>query len=274
LEDSACHDSGLSLDTTLAILQFLGDESGTCRLSANPDGSLEVGEGCTVDPTAMGRIRELPLGYRAQSRHITMCAATVQKWPSEGVIVYGLFHELGHYYGAHEIISPDKHFNFFFAVDGDRSGPPLPDPKYADLTVRAQRAIRDRDRNLLEQIAADAAAARLGFYLDEQAADEFGLALLRSFGLDPQFAIDGLLALDLRECDNQEDAACRERVEHKCLDDRGEPLFVPWDFAFSHGPPCYRVSNARQWIKRHPYVVSQNVDLLADEAWRELQQTL
>jgi hypothetical protein len=276
LDDGACHNSGISLDTTLAILQFLGDESGTCQLLANTDGSLEVGEGCTIAPELMRRIRQLPLGYRAKSRHITICAGTVQKWQGEGLIVYGLFHELGHYYGAHQIISEDKHFNFFFAVDGDRSGPPLPDPKYADLTARAQRALPDRDRNLpeLETIAADASAARLGFYLDEQAADEFALSLLRSFGLDSQFAIDSLLALDLRECDNQEDAACRERVEHQCLDDRGEPLFVPWDFGFSHGPPCFRVSNARQWIKRHPYAVRHQVDLLSDEAWRELQQTL
>jgi hypothetical protein len=126
---------------------------------------------------------------------------------------------------------------------------------------------------------------RLGFYTDEQEADEIGAEWMAEIGLDPKAAVETYMRIgSWAEGEGKKASAslletpaaiCQELYENEWHDKDGKFHFVAiGDYLDSHHHTCYRAFNVDREIRAHKYkkVGDGSRDLLSAAKWRELQK--
>lgn len=126
---------------------------------------------------------------------------------------------------------------------------------------------------------------RLGFYTDEQEADEIGAEWMSEIGLDPKAAVETYLRIgSWAEGEGKKASAslletpagiCQELYENEWRDKDGKFRFVAiGDYLDTHHHTCYRAFNVDREIRAHKYKVHGDGkrDLLSAGDWRELQR--
>ncbi len=126
---------------------------------------------------------------------------------------------------------------------------------------------------------------RLGFYTNEQEADELGAEWLADIGLNPKAAVETYLRIGKwAEGEGSKPSAslletpadeCQTLYENNWKDSAGKFKFVAiGDFADPHHHTCYRAFNVDREIRAHKFKASGDGErgLLSKAEWRELQK--
>jgi len=126
---------------------------------------------------------------------------------------------------------------------------------------------------------------RLGFYTDEQEADEISAEWLAQIGIEPKAAVETYLRIGTwAEGEGKKASAslletpagmCQELFDHDWRDKDGKFHFVAiGDYQDSHHHTCYRAFNVDREIRAHRYKKEGDGarDLLSAAKWRELQK--
>lgn len=122
---------------------------------------------------------------------------------------------------------------------------------------------------------------RVGYYTDEQEADEFGLEQFVGLGFDPQdFVKSDMFYYSQDDQTNREVwqgvsmAQCSRYRDQHWKDDNGRPFAPPIaDYFDSHHSDCYRVFNLDREIEAHRYQREEHAripQLMEPPKWAEL----
>lgn len=269
------------------FVKFHNDGFSKCRLSLEED-TVVFGEGCSASGAFESDQAEA-VGLYTMSKWVTVTTGFVAQMGSEERVLATIAHELGHYYRAHGA-QPVDLLNYFYSIhDADNAGrKPAPDPRYLPQTMAAREKMRffpvdwsDENRLIVEQ--------RLGFYTDEQEADEIELELLARVGIDPKLGPDAMLNLQ-RVVESQAthedgivDPTAGDTKHAECAalrakgfkDDSGEWVTVPiGDLSNPHHSFCFRVFNMVHELEAHDYRVAASRPSPSGPSWDELVAAL
>ncbi|MCX6110661.1 MAG: hypothetical protein NTZ90_13780 [Proteobacteria bacterium] len=147
-------------------------------------------------------------------------------------------------------------------------------------------AVNDRLKSIL---AADQATLQqafsqgLGYYTDEQEADELSAEWLAKVGIDPKFAVQRYLDFLVSEVSDAHPSTaismpgpseCRALYGRGWRDRSGKSIFIPiGDYEDAHHNSCYRAFNLDRDIKAHAYVVAPSAPNPPAPSWAELMTT-
>ena len=271
------------------LVSYAREGFATCRL-AFEDGTLSIGKEC---------IGKNPPGWRlsryvavpAMSTWVTVTTGLITSMLDEDRLVAVLAHELGHYYRAHSFM-PMEVTSYFYSLDEPRTrSKPAPDPRHMELTLQVRKKLRDAPlmwffpQDYSEENAR-MVEHHLGFYTDEQEADELSLEILARIGLPPSLGLDAQLLLQKITEDGVRDwgrldtgdlrwAECSALREQGWRDDTGRLVSVPvGNLADPHHSFCFRVFNMALDLQAHRYTVDVERPRPPGEDWPTLLQQL
>jgi hypothetical protein len=264
-------------DDVASFLAFHNASFASCRLSYE-DAQIVFGKGCTPRWDAKGRAPRV--AFNATARHITLTTGNILALEDEDRIVTTLAHELGHYYRSHANMPSDV-LNFFYRLETTNTQKTVPEAEFAAQTERVRKALREEGDQDFSAENALMVEKKLGFYTDEQEADEWALELLANVGISGNVMVDKLLAMQkerdrfpFSDIGNYKWAECTALREHGFKNAQGVFAAVPvGDLSDPHHSLCFRAANVAREIQAHAYAQSERTFMQGD-AWPILLKAL
>jgi hypothetical protein len=261
-----------------SFVHFHNENFAKCRMEATAEGVV-FSELCTPPGGAgLENRRGEKLAYYATATYVTFTTAYIQRLLAEDRIVSTMAHELGHFYRSH-INMPSDVLNYFYSLDNPHAHQPPPDARYIEQTAKVRAKIREQgwqtdytEENTLMR------ERRLGFYTQEQEADEIALEILANSGIAPSVAIDKIFdnLKMAEEMGGELDpnaikyAECMMLREQGWKDAEGKPVSVPvGDPVNAHHNSCFRAFNMAREINAHRYEVAMRPST-PPPAWTEV----
>lgn len=242
------------------LTKFFNGGFEKCRLSVE-GGEMVFGDDCVRRGLGAGD-RAKKFAYNTTARHITFTSAYILMLENEDRIVSTLAHELGHFYRSHANMPSDV-TNYFYAIDQKHAHKPKPAGEYLAQTSKTREKLRSPD--YYQDWAEENALMRdqnLGFYTDEQEADELALELLSKVGISGEIAMDKIFVM-LKEFGTSGDDAlghdeCSKLREAGWKGADGKVASVPvGDPSNAHHSLCFRAFNVAQEIEAHKYQLAE-----------------
>ena len=121
-------------------------------------------------------------------------------------------------------------------------------------------------------------AAGLGYYTQEQEADDLGLEFIIKIGIDPEYFIEGFFEMMKKSSlEHSQAKYCRELYNNKWVDpSTGKPAFVEMGpKSYEHHTLCFRIRNLDRELQAHDWNTKQGqlpFPLLSPEAWLALSK--
>lgn len=247
------------------MLKYTNGGFSKCRLALQRD-RIVFGKGCIGDESPYAK-KSKSFAFRATSKWVTVTTGLLTSMLDEDRIVAVLAHELGHYYRTH-LFMPTDVVNYFYDLQRTTTDKPGPDPRFLEQTLKVRDKLRERrgwfgpdfkEENAFMQ------EQRVGFYTDEQEADEMSLEVLALLGIPPTVGPDSQLLLhkivedlggggDTGILNWQQCSMLRDRA---WKDDDGKLVSVPvGDLGDAHHSFCFRTFNMARELEAHRYKVS------------------
>jgi Zn-dependent protease with chaperone function len=269
--DSKPFDRAHDATTLSQFIKFYNDGFAKCRLSTEGD-VLVLGKECKRYSNVSADRAE-HLAYYATSKYVTITTGYLLELLDEDRVISTIAHELGHFYRSHATMPSDA-VNYFYTLDdANHARKPAPDPRSLEQTLGVREKLRGEDSWNLDFSEENKLMVEknLGFYTDEQEADEIALELMAKVGVPGGVMIDKLLVVQ-KANDGYTDtgvlkwAECAALRERGWRDEAGKPVSVPvGNLADAHHSICFRAFNVSREINAHHYVTATRPTPPGDE---------
>jgi Zn-dependent protease with chaperone function len=254
------------------FIKFYNDGFAKCRLSIEGE-VLVFGQDCKRSSN-VDVDRAEHLAYYATSKYVTITTGYLLELLDEDRVISTIAHELGHFYRSHATMPSDA-VNYFYALDdaANHARKPAPDPRSLEQTLGVREKLRGEDSWNLDFSEENKLMTEknLGFYTDEQEADEIALELMAKVGVPGGVMIDKLLVVQ-KANDGYTDsgvlkwAECAALRERGWRDEAGKPVSVPvGNLADAHHSLCFRAFNVSRELGAHHYVTAARPTPPGDE---------
>jgi Zn-dependent protease with chaperone function len=253
------------------FIKFHNDGFAKCRLSLEGD-VVVLGQDCKRYSNVSADRAE-HLAYYATAKYVTITTGYLLELLDEDRVISTIAHELGHFYRSHATMPSDA-VNYFYTLDdANHARKPAPDPRSLEQTLGVREKLRGEDSWNLDFSEENKLMTEknLGFYTDEQEADEIALELMAKIGVPGGVMIDKLLVVQ-KANDGYTDtgvlkwAECAALRERGWRDEAGKPVSVPvGNLADAHHSICFRAFNVSREINAHHYVTAARPSPPGDE---------
>lgn len=202
------------------------------------------------------------------ANRIFINTALLKSVETEAQALSFLAHELGHYYRSHALYLGDSYFYFYWHQKNNPDGRPVADSHAQKLVEELFEAKKQGKKKLFLKISAELNQKKLGFYTDEQEADEIGVEILNISGISPLEFITASFASWNENPSEKEN--CLKLYANGFLDPKKVPVFVPIGGFESHHSNCYRIFNISRENKTHKYTSKTSPTYSNAAEWTKL----
>ena len=261
------------------FIKFYNEGFAKCRLSMEGEG-LVLGQDCKRYSNVSADRAE-HLAYYATSKYVTITTGYLLELLDEDRVISTIAHELGHFYRSHATMPSDA-VNYFYTLDdANHAQKPAPDPRSLEQTLGVREKLRGEDSWNLDFSEENKLMTEknLGFYTNEQEADEIALELMAKVGVPGGVMIDKLLVVQ-KANDGFTDtgvlkwAECAALRERGWRDEAGKPVSVPiGNLSDPHHSLCFRAFNVSRELNAHHYATAVRPTPPGDE-WSTIMTRL
>lgn len=258
------------------VLAWLGRKDPSCRLRSE-GGRIVAERNCTQVERVLTGVKATKFALIAMANWIVIessilgdetLPAPFNNASAEERFVATLAHELGHYYGAHGMLFPEE-FRFWYRRKESGRRP----------TADSSPGVQETVRKIRECVAARgdcsalaAEGARLGWYTEEEEADDFALEALAALGMNLDAAAESHYSVGISYGWKDASSTALDPGPSECARRRkegwAEPPFLG-SLADTHHGSCYRIFNLDREAAGHRYPLATRAAVAAAPTWAQ-----